>query len=154
MSKLKKLTLTLTPQMRRLGHHLVPQARLRANPKLPGWPLSPWSDDALGHGHGVVALLWLLGQKQTKDITQSPSATNKIEEGLVAWLHTFLQMYASGGYIPPEPKPEKRFSLSRLSRFTILHRSFRGLPKDGNDKSIQHRGANSMTMSYHIDQNV
>ena len=49
------------------------------------------------------------------------------------WLHKFLQMYASGGVHTPLTKTGKKI-------FTILHRSFRGLPKDGNDKSIQHRG--------------
>lgn len=44
-----------------------------------------------------------------------------------------------GGYIPPNQNQKRK-------------RSFRGLPKNGNDKSIQHRGVNSMRMSYHIDQ--
>ena len=43
-----------------------------------------------------------------------------------------------GGYIPPNQNQKRK-------------RSFRGLPKNGNDKSIQHRGVNSMRMSYHID---
>ena len=73
---------------------------------------------------------------------RSPSVTKKNEGGL----HTFLQMFASGGYIPPLTKSGKKLI------FIILHRSFGGLRRDGNDKSIQHRGVNSMRMSYHIDQ--
>ena len=71
--------------------------------------------------------------------TKSPSVNQKTEGGRVAYI--FENCMHQGGRYPLTKTGKKDFQ-----------RSFRGLPKDGNDKSIQHRGVNSMRMSYHIDQ--